>query len=75
MGMIRGTNVERVERLDPMVAQILRQRTCAERVAMVFDAERAMRQLLDANLRAQFPDWSSQQIEQEIAQRWLRESK
>ena len=72
MGLIRGTNIQRVERLDPMVAEILRHKTPAERVAMVFEADRDMRQMLLSVLTSEHPDWSSEQIRQEITRRWLR---
>ena len=72
MGIIRGSKLDRVERLDPAVVEILREKTSAERVAMVFDAERMMRQLLRASIGTSHPDWDQQQVEREIARRWLR---
>jgi len=63
-----------VEVLDEAMAEILRQKTPAERVAMVFDAERTMRLMLEAHLRWQHPDWETGQIVGEIARRWTRES-
>ena len=72
MGVIRGVQVDRIERLDPVVVEILRCKTLVERVAMVFEAERTMRQLLKTHIKTQHPDWDQQQVEQEIARRWLR---
>lgn len=63
-----------VEVLDDRVVEILRKKTPAERVAMVFEAERTMRQMLEAHLRWRHTDWNSEQIANEIARRWRRES-
>jgi hypothetical protein len=59
-----------VEVLDEAMAEVLRGKTPAERIAMVFDAERTMRLLLRANLLWQHPDWSAQQIADETARRF-----
>ncbi|MCX7423131.1 MAG: hypothetical protein NT013_26840 [Planctomycetia bacterium] len=60
-----------IEVVDPFVAKCLRERTIAERVAMVFDANRTMRGLIEARLRMDRPSWSDQQIAAEIARRML----
>ena len=59
-----------IEVVDPFVAKCLRERTIAERVAMV-DANRTMRGLIEARLRMDRPSWSDQQIAAEIARRML----
>jgi hypothetical protein len=63
-----------VELLDEAIVEVLRRKTSAERVAMVFDAERTMRLLLEAHLRWQHPDWDAEQVAREIAWRRNRES-
>jgi hypothetical protein len=62
-----------IELPDEAVVEVLRRKTLAERVAMVFDAERTMRLLLEAHLRWRHPDWSAEQVAGEIARRRSRE--
>jgi hypothetical protein len=64
----------RVELLDEKIVKALRRKTRAERLAMVFDAERTMRLMLEANLRWRHPQWTADQINREIARRRNRES-
>ncbi len=64
----------RVELLDERIVEGLRRKTPAERVAMVFDAERTMRLMLETNLRWRHPDWNADEINREIARRRNRES-
>ena len=59
----------RIEILDDAVVEVLRRKTPAQRVAMAFDAERTMRQLLEAHLHSRYPDWDENQIAKEIARR------
>jgi hypothetical protein len=58
-----------VELLDDRMVAVLRGKTVAERVAMVFDAERTMRLLLEAHLHWRHPEWNPAQIAAEIARR------
>ena len=53
---------------------MLRGKTAAERVEMVFDAERTLRMMLEAHLKWRYPNWTDEQVREEIARRWLRES-
>jgi hypothetical protein len=63
----------RIELLDEAVVEVLRRKTPAERVAMVFDAERTMGLLLAAHLRWRHPDWDAAEVAREIARRRNRE--
>ncbi len=63
-----------VELLDDAMVEVLRRKTPAERVAMVFDAERTMRLMLEANLHWRHPDWDADRVAREIARRRNRES-
>lgn len=58
-----------VELLDPAIVEVLRRKTPAERVAMVFAANRTMRLRLEGHLRSCHPDWDTQTVMQEIARR------
>lgn len=60
-----------IEVVDPLVADCLRQKTFAERVEMVFEANRTMRALIAARVKYDRPDWSDEQIQAEVARRFL----
>ena len=60
-----------VELLDEHMVAVLKRKTAAERVAMVFDAVRTMRLMLEAHLHWRHPDWDQTQIDAEIARRRL----
>jgi hypothetical protein len=66
-----STDVKRpcVELLDEAVVKVLRRKTPAERVAMIFAANRTMRLRLEGHLRSRHPDWDTQALMQEIARR------
>ncbi len=72
--MSRTIDYRRIEMLEPEVVEMLRGKTAAEKVAMVFDAERTLRMMLEAHLKWRFPKWTEEQVREEIARRWLRES-
>ena len=60
-----------IEIVDPIVAKCLREKTFAERLEMVFDANRTMRLLIAGGVRTRHPDWSDEQIQQEVVRRIL----
>jgi hypothetical protein len=62
-----------IELLDDAMVEVLRRKTPAERVAMVFDANRTMRLRLEGHLRSRHPDWDAPTIMREIARRMYRE--
>ena len=62
-----------IEVLDDAMVAVLRAKTPAERVAMVFDAELTMRLMLQSHLHWQHPRWNPEQIATEIARRWTLE--
>jgi len=59
--------IRRIEILDPAMVEVLRGKTPTERVAMVFDANRTMREMLLAHLREQHPERDQERIDREIA--------
>ena len=61
----------RIEVLDDDMVEVLRQKTPAERVEMVFDANRTMRLILEGHFRDRHPDWESDRIHAAIARRLL----
>ena len=60
-----------IEVVDEAVAEVLRQKTIAERIEMIGAAHRTARVLLAAGVRHQFPDWDDQQVEAEVCRRLL----
>jgi hypothetical protein len=59
----------RIEILDDAVVQVLRSKTPAQRLAMVFAANRTMRLRLEGHLRSVHPDWDAAAVAAEIARR------
>lgn len=59
----------RIEVVDDDVAEVLRGKTPAERVHMVFGAYRFMRQLILGVVRDRHPDWDTARVEAEVARR------
>lgn len=64
----------RIELLEPAMVEVYRNKTPEERVAMVFEAEETLRAMFHAYFQWKHPDWSEEQIQREIARRWLGES-
>jgi len=62
----------RIEVVAPEMAEILRQKTTEERIAMIFAANRTMRMVIEGRLRTDHPDWDDEQIQAEIARRFSR---
>jgi len=60
-----------IEVVDDALAEVLRQKTPAERVAMIFDANRTMRQVLAGGLRTRHSDWPDERVLAEVARRML----
>jgi hypothetical protein len=58
-----------VEVIDPAMAEILRQKSGAERLRIAWGMWRSARDMLYNLLRAQQREWSEQQVQQEVARR------
>jgi hypothetical protein len=61
----------RIEVLDDEMVEVLRKKSPAERVGMVFDANRTMRLILEGHFRDRHPDWDGDRIQGAIARRLL----
>ena len=59
----------RIEVIDKEVAEMLRQKTGAERLAIASRMFSSARRMLINHLRSVHPDWDQPQIEQEAARR------
>jgi hypothetical protein len=61
----------RIEVIDRDHAAMLRRLTPAERLDLVFAANRHVRQLMAAGTKMRHPDWTAEQIERDVTERWL----
>jgi len=58
--------------VDDDVAEVLRRKTPAERVAMISAAHRTMRLLIEGAIRSECPDWSDERVRAAVARRMTR---
>ena len=58
-----------IERLDPEVARVLRAESGMERLRLAHEAWELARDRLTAYCRARHPEWSEDQVRQEVATR------
>jgi hypothetical protein len=69
--MQRKVDIGRIEILEPEMVELLRSKTPAEKLEMVFAMNRTMRLRLEGHLRTMHADWSDQEIAAEVARRML----
>jgi hypothetical protein len=58
-----------IEVIDDQMAEVLRRKTGAERLAIAFGLYASARRMLLSHLRAQHPDWREEQVIAEAARR------
>lgn len=58
-----------IEAVDPIMADVLRKKTEAERLQIAWGMWRSARDMLRTLLRAQHPEWSQVEVERETARR------
>ena len=58
-----------VEIVDEDVARILRTKAGAERLKIAFGMYRSARRMLTSTLKADHPDWSEDQVREEVGKR------
>jgi hypothetical protein len=63
-----------VENVDPIVSNILKRMSVAERIALVEDSNQVARLLIAGGVRYRHPDWSDAQIKAEVVRRMLRDA-
>jgi stage V sporulation protein SpoVS len=59
----------RIEVVDEAVAEVLRQRTPAERMAIGFGLFESARKFLSLQLGSMNPDWDQERVAREVARR------
>jgi hypothetical protein len=71
--MLENFNLSRIEVMDAEMVRVMKSKTPEERLAMVFDANRTMRLVLEAHFRDRHPEWDQSQIAAAIARSLLGE--
>ena len=69
--MVQVLDPSRIELLDEDMVRVLKGKSPEERIAIVLDANRTMRLMLQAHLRESHPDWTENQIAVGISRRLL----
>ncbi|HEY7117402.1 MAG TPA: hypothetical protein VH475_12495 [Tepidisphaeraceae bacterium] len=67
----RSIEASRIEMVDDAVAEILKRKTPAERIALGFAANRTVRLVIEGSVRSQHPDWDDAAIRAAVARRML----
>ncbi len=65
-------HLPRIEVMDDMMAEILRRKTPAERLAIGFGLWRSAQKLLRGQLASLHPEWNEQRLSREVARRLSR---
>jgi hypothetical protein len=60
-----------IELLDEATVAALRGKTPAQRLAIAFACNRTMRLRLAGHLKTRHPDWTTEQVQTEVARRML----
>jgi hypothetical protein len=61
--------LRRIQIIDDKMAEVLRAKTEAERFAMIGRSWRFARQMIQAMIVHEHPDWSEDQVRREVARR------
>ena len=67
--MKQGLEPRQIEVVDDVMAEILREKTRAERIQIGFKLWTSVRKMLTAHLKSSHPEWDDKQISQEVARR------
>ena len=62
-------DIRRIEVLDDAMAEVLRRKTPAERLAIGFGLWRSARRMLRGQLASLHPDWDAERLEREVVRR------
>jgi hypothetical protein len=58
-----------IEVVDDAIAEVLRRKTPAERVAMIFAANRTMRLIIEGSCRTFHPEWDEATVQRNVSRR------
>ena len=70
--MQRRLDKGQIEVVDPQIADVLRKKTPAERIAMIGAARQTALLLASAGVRYQHPAWNDAEVEAEVLRRFSR---
>lgn len=62
-------NCPKYDIVDDAMAGVLREKTERERLEIAFGMWRFARNMMEKALRAEYPDWSNEQIQRQVAKR------
>ena len=66
---MRRLDAGQIEVIEDELADVLRRKTPAERVAMISEANETMRLLISAGLRRRHPEWPEERLKAELVRR------
>ncbi len=61
-----------VEFMDRQMIEILRSKTTTEKIAMLGAAHRTAKKLVTCGIRGMHPDWSDEEVHEELTRRMFR---
>ncbi len=67
----RQLDPSRIEVVDEVIAEILRKKTPAQKVEMVFAANRTARMLVRGGVLLRHPDWDEEEVKREVSRKML----
>ena len=62
-------DAQRIEVMDDVMAEVLRQKTPAERIEIGFSLLRSAQRMLRVHLASTHPDWDERRLRREVARR------
>lgn len=68
----QGRPVRCVEVVDARVAAILRRKSPSDCVEMIFESSRLAREMMSSRIRTEYPNWTVDEVNKEVARRILR---
>jgi len=63
------SRIRTIEVVDDGVAEILRKKSAAERLAIADGLRRFPREMIGANIAREHPEWSEEEIQRQVARR------
>ena len=69
LGVQMKLNPGQIEVVEDAMAEVLRRKTPAERIAIGFSLWRSANRILTAHLGTSHPDWGSDRVQREVAKR------
>ena len=71
--MKHSIDADKIEVVDDEVADFLCRKTPAERIGLMYEANRFTRRHVNAIVASQYPDWDESAVQEEVKRRYLNE--